>query len=288
MTGNRSSSHTGSATRIVLLVTAAAAVLLLLLPLFSPSAPSTRNAPTVRKRAPQKPPLPPPTPQPTAEEKRKKLFSQHADPAGNTHIACLHDAGQTYEFYAPPGAPLQQTPILYAFHPGGNGRAMIQQFAPAASRLGWVIAASNNSRNGPWKDIFKAQDAVLRDTEARLDLHPARRFAAGFSGGARSSLALAFRYPGKISGVLAMGAGWPVNTNLKPGPNPLDVSILIGNADSNINYDIPRTEKKLRAARVNQITTVYPGGHVQPPQQMIEASCDWLNNCALGRPAPHR
>lgn len=212
---------------------------------------------------------------------REDFLNSHDSVGGNTSVVCLDNPAQSYELYAPPACRPDQTPIIYAFNPAGNGKGPLGSLAPVAARLGWIVAASNNSRNGPWDVIFEAQDAVFRDTAERLDLHPTRRFATGFSGGARAALALAFRYPGAISGVLAMGAGWPVNTDLTPPPNGLNVYILIGNADSNIKGDIPRTEKKLRSARVNCVTVLYNGGHVMPSQDLIDAGCVWLNNCSL-------
>jgi predicted esterase len=214
-------------------------------------------------------------------EARRNFLNSHDSIGGNTHVVCLNNPGQSYELYAPPGCPPEQSQILYAFSPSGNGKEMLPWMAPVAARLRWIVAVSNNSKNGPWEPILEAQDAVFRDTAERLDLHPTLRFATGFSGGARAALALAFRYPGGISGVLAMGAGWPVNTKLRPLSRQLNVYILIGRSDSNITYDIPRTEKKLRAAGVNCATAVYEGGHLKPPQEMIQAACDWLRRCAL-------
>lgn len=208
---------------------------------------------------------------------RANFASEHGNAQGPTGVACLDSPGQTYELYIPPTALPENSAILYVFSPGGNGKEMLGWMTPAADAFGWIVAASNNSRNGPWPPILEAQDAVLRDTEERLSLHPTRRFATGFSGGARASLALAFRYPQRISGVLAMGAGWPINTNLQPSSRALRVCILIGNQDGNMRHDIPTTEQRLRRFGVQCSTVVYNGGHVKPPPEMILSACQWLN-----------
>ena len=200
------------------------------------------------------------------------------DPNGNTDVVCQDDATQSYELYIPHSAPTTEpAPILYGFDPGGNGKGTLLALADATSANGWIVAVSNNSRNGPWSDIFAAQDAVLRDTEQRLNLHPSRRFAAGLSGGARTSLALAFRYPAKICGTLLLAAGWPVDTDLLPSTKRLNVCIIIGTQDSNYTYDIPDTQGRLVAYGIRCIVQTFNGGHEWPPANLVLSGCQWLN-----------
>ena len=105
------------------------------------------------------------------------------NPNGNTHVVCLADASQSYELYIPSSVPTTgPAPIFYGFDPGGDGKGTLLVLANAAAANGWILAVSNNSMNGPWSIIFAAQDAVIRDTEARLNLSPTRRFAGGMSG----------------------------------------------------------------------------------------------------------
>ncbi len=214
------------------------------------------------------------------------------NPNGNTRVVCFDDPTQSYELYIPPTAPTQSpSPILYCFDPGGNGKSVLLSLASMALEQGWIIAASNNSRNGPWADIFVAQDAVMRDTEHRLNLHPTRRFATGFSGGARASLALAFRYPEKLCGVLCLGAGWPSNTWLEPSDDRLVVYMIIGTSDSNNEYDIPRTEGILGDYGIRCTVQEWNAGHTFPPQHMLATACRWLETHAeidpnAGLPTP--
>lgn len=203
------------------------------------------------------------------------------DPYGNTHVVCQADPTQSYELYIPSSVPgTGPNSILYVFDPGGDGKSLLLFVADAAAQNGWIVAASNNSKNGPWVDIFEAQDAILLDTETRLDLDPSRRFATGFSGGARASLALAFRYPEKICGVLCMGAGWPINTDLEPSTDRLIVRILIGTEDGNYDYDVPETEGALVNNNIRCQVDTYNAGHVWPPTSMVSTAASWLNENA--------
>jgi hypothetical protein len=38
----------------------------------------------------------------------------------------------------------------------------------AAGRYGYILAASNDSRNGHWKPRIEATDVMLRDVQARV------------------------------------------------------------------------------------------------------------------------
>lgn len=195
--------------------------------------------------------------------------ADYTDPDGTT-VVCLHDSSQTYELYIPPevvGQPRAR--ILYVFDPGGDGGGLLRFVQPAAREMGWIVAASNNSRNGPYSDIYAAQDALIRDTEARLSLHPHLRYATGFSGGARAALALAFRYPQRIAGVLAIGAGYPWDTGLEPGNDRLVVELQVGEHDSNYDADIPVTVSWLWYYGVLNWVVTYDAGHVWPPQPMV-------------------
>ena len=207
--------------------------------------------------------------------------SAYNNPNGNTHVVCLADASQSYELYIPDSVTTTgPAPIFYGFDPGGDGKGTLRNFAAAAAANGWILAVSNNSMNGPWTTIFAAQDAVITDTEARLSLSPTRRFAGGMSGGGRTGLALAFRYPSKICGVLPLGAGWPVNTTLVPSTDALNVYMIIGTQDSNYTHDIPDTQGKLIDAGIRCAVKTFNGGHVWPPADMILAGCQWLNKNA--------
>ncbi len=204
--------------------------------------------------------------------------ADYDNPNGNTRVVCLADPSQSYELYIPPTAPTTgPAPICYGFDPGGNGKATLLQLAPSALENGWILAVSNNSKNGPWTDIFIAQDAVLLDTETRLNLSATRRFAGGMSGGARASLALAYRYPDKVCGTLLVAAGWPTGTSLWPSTDRLVVQILIGEDDENYTYDIPQTQGRLVDAGIRCVVTPFPGGHVWPSAQTTQAGCRWLN-----------
>ena len=61
----------------------------------------------------------------------------------------------------------------------------MERFQEAAEKHGYLVAGSNNSRNGLFEPSLAAMDAMWRDTHSRFRIDARRRYAAGFSGGAR-------------------------------------------------------------------------------------------------------
>ena len=72
-------------------------------------------------------------------------------------VKCQADASQTYALYLPSGySPDRKWSVILAFDARGRGRVPVVQFQAAAEKYGYIVAGSNNSRNGsigtwaPW------------------------------------------------------------------------------------------------------------------------------------------
>ncbi len=134
-------------------------------------------------------------------------------PAGEIieSVPCLADPSQSYALYLPSSyAPTKAWPIIYAFDPLAYGKVPVKLYKDAAEKYGYIIAASNNSRNFQADAVSKGAQAVWEDTHARLTLDPRRIYMMGFSGGARVATTLAIRcQPCAVAGVISHGAGYP-------------------------------------------------------------------------------
>ena len=54
--------------------------------------------------------------------------------------------------YLPPGySESKRWPIVYAFDPGARGNVPVERYQAAAAKYGYIVAGSNNSRNGSWQ-----------------------------------------------------------------------------------------------------------------------------------------
>src|SRR5215467_9711779 len=145
---------------------------------------------------------------------------------------------QTYALYLPSYYTANRSwPIIYVFDPLARGELALRQFQHAAELHGFIIAASNNSRNGPWKPQAEAAEAMLTDTQQRFSIDTKRMYFAGFSGGARVSAQLALLCK-CAAGVLLSGAGFPRNVPPSP-PSKFAVFSAVGDADFNYAEVIP-------------------------------------------------
>src|SRR4051794_8103192 len=78
-------------------------------------------------------------------------------------VKCASDASQSYALYLPSNyTPDRTWPIIFGFDPGGRGQNAVDRYQAAAEKYGYIIAGSNNSRNGS-SEVGKAVNAMTSD-----------------------------------------------------------------------------------------------------------------------------
>src|SRR6187551_2176315 len=66
-------------------------------------------------------------------------------------VGCEADPAQTYALYVPSTYTAEKLwPVIYCFDPGARGRTPVERLQAAAEKYGYIVAGSNNSRNGAW------------------------------------------------------------------------------------------------------------------------------------------
>lgn len=194
-----------------------------------------------------------------------------------SQFPCAARPDQTYALYLPSHYSSDRSwPVLYCFDPGAEGMRAIERFRPAAERYGYILAGSNNCRNGDWAPIEVAVLALVRDVESRFSVNPQRRYAAGFSGGAR--VACLFAPPLKLAGVVACGAAFPLANK-----EPVVGFPLFGAAGwDDFNYqELRRADALLEAKRVPHRVEFYAAGHAWIPEELATEALEWLELQAL-------
>lgn len=196
------------------------------------------------------------------------------------HVACAGVAGQSYALYLPSTyTPDRAWPILYAFDPGGQGARPVKLAAGPAERFGWIVAGSNNSRNGPMPEIQAAVAAIVNDTGARLSIDARRVYATGFSGGARVATGLAMGCRGCIAGVFAQGAGLPVGA---ANADALDAAWFAAAGERDMNYaELFQLEQELLKRGARQRFRVFSGGHEWAPAPVWDEALAWFELLAM-------
>jgi dienelactone hydrolase len=197
-------------------------------------------------------------------------------------VVCAGNPNQGYALYLPPDYSAEHAwPILYCLDPLARGRVPVERFHDAAARAGFIVAGSNNSRNGP-NDL--ARDAIqwlLSDTHERFAIDDSRVYVAGFSGGAR--LALAWASSARIAGVIACGAGF--GGSQIPKQVPLRIYATAGVDD--FNYDeVYAMSRELSRRGVPQRFAPFAGGHDWLPEALTAEALDFLSGRLAAEPPP--
>lgn len=189
-------------------------------------------------------------------------------------IICATPPDQSYALYLPSRYTREKRwPIVYAFDPGARGSMPVELMKDAAERYGYIVAGSNNSRNGAWKPEADAAQAMFQDTHARLTIDNNRVYFAGFSGGARLASSLAQRC-NCAAGVLLNGAGfspsWPPVADAT-----FSVFAAVGMFD--FNYpEVVHLDAKLGALRYSHALRRFDGPHQWAPANVMDEALAWF------------
>jgi pimeloyl-ACP methyl ester carboxylesterase len=192
-------------------------------------------------------------------------------------VRCRNSASQSYALFLPAQFDAKKSwPVILIFDPSGRGRTGVSAFTEAGGKYGFILACSNNSRNGPMADNFTAAASMLQDINEKFSIDQKRIFAAGFSGGSRFALSLAVKDK-RIAGVIGCGAGLPGDRNLHPSKNSTFLYFgLAGNRDMNYieMHDLP--EFFSSQTSVISYFRSFDGGHEWPLPALTTEAVEWL------------
>jgi hypothetical protein len=204
-------------------------------------------------------------------------------------IKCAADPSQTYALYLPSNYSADRPwKLILAFDPRGQGRQGVEHLQAAAEKYGYIVAGSNNSRNGPPQISLTAAQAMWADVEKRFSINPKRIYTAGLSGGARIAMKVAFDSD-RIAGVIASSAGFP------PGHRRSDLRFVVfGTAGTeDFNYlEMRQLDQELSGPHR---VVIFDGGHAWLPSALAIQAVEWLELQAAHpgaiekpKPAPDR
>lgn len=194
-------------------------------------------------------------------------------------VECAGHAGQSYMLYLPPGYTESKLwPIIYAFDPGARGNVPVERYQSAAAKYGYIVAGSNNSRNGPWQVSMDAITAVWDDTHRRFAIDPKRIYTTGHSGGARVAFAVAAG-PANAAGVIAGGAGMPGSEN-QPKKVSFATYAIVGDADFNY-LEVTALYQNLQAINAPAHLHVFEGPHLWAPSDVLLDAVAWMELQAM-------
>jgi predicted esterase len=185
-------------------------------------------------------------------------------------VTCVSDASQSYAVFVPREyTPDRAWPVIFAFDPGARGRTPVDRYQAAAAQYGFIVAGSNNSRNGIL-NVSQAINAMVNDVTSRWHVDPKRVYFAGMSGGARVALGAALSVAVPVGGVIASSAGYPDSRPRKTLPFP--VFATAGTEDFN-HLEMRRLDAALTTPHH---LAIFEGGHTWLSSDLAIEAVEWM------------
>jgi len=192
-----------------------------------------------------------------------------------TQIDCQLAADQSYALYVPKTyTPDRAWPILYCFAPNADGEDMVKRFVPVAEKLGWIVAGSLTSKNGPSEPNDRAWREILRDTDARLRLHGKKRVACGFSGASWVASRMAYGRPALFAGVILLGQGLDPTITVERWHA---VAMIMGDKERRL-HELRDVESMCARSSIPGLFETFPGGHCIAPDEWLAKALRWHND----------
>lgn len=184
-------------------------------------------------------------------------------------VICKADPTQSYALYIPAKGNKEPLPIIYFFDPHADGALPLSKYKLLADTYGFILAGSNNSKNGnDWATTENIWKILADDTKNRLKIDPRRVYTGGFSGGAKVASFVALHHPG-VKGVIAGGAALPDGT--PAGDLNFSFTALAGEGDMNLT-DLEAISSELDKTRTRHRIIHFDGKHEWAPENSMSVA----------------
>jgi len=182
-------------------------------------------------------------------------------------VTCKSDPSQSYALYIPIKAGNAPSPVIYLFDPHGDGTLPLKKYRTLADAYGYILAGSNNSKNGnDWASTENIWRHLSDDSKSRLKINEARMYTCGFSGGAKVACYIALQHPG-IKGVIAGGAGLPDGVPARD--YDFSFTAIAGEGDMNLT-DLVALDGNLASTRTRHRIIIFDGKHEWAPESTMD------------------
>ncbi|MBN2408104.1 MAG: hypothetical protein JXE07_00080 [Candidatus Aminicenantes bacterium] len=195
-------------------------------------------------------------------------------------VVCAKNSAFSYALYLPSAYTVEKEwPVIICFDPRAQGRRPVELLQSAAESVGYIVAGSLDSKNGPVEPSQQAAKAVWADVRERFSIHPERIYAAGFSGGAEVAVLFPYLVETKVAGIISCGAGLP-SRHEPHWVRPAAYCGIIGNLD--FRYaDMARLKEPFTEAGVTHRIIHFDGWHQWPSEELLTGAVEWLELIAM-------
>jgi hypothetical protein len=194
-------------------------------------------------------------------------------------VKCSSDTVITYALFVPSKYnPDKKWPLIIAFDPHAAGQLPVNLLSEEAEKYGFIVAGSNNSKNGMEFSESKAiYQKLLNDLTVRFSIDTSLIYTLGFSGGGRVAGSLAMT-EGGIAGAISCGAG--LSSNGQPVRHPFSFLGIAGTGDFNWT-ELASIDPQLEQAGFTHHFLDFDGKHEWPPKEIVPEMMDWIKFDAM-------
>lgn len=182
---------------------------------------------------------------------------------------------ETFTLYLPNSFDVaKESPIVFIFDPGAEGKRGIQPFIKAAENYGYILVCSNHTRNGPYDRNFDITNRLFDFVFTNFKIKQNEMYLSGFSGGSRLASAIAV-LTNQVAGVVGCGAGFSLESSHLPTTQNFSYAGVCGDRDMNYQEMI-RAKGYLQKLNFTNTLITYDGNHSWTPSNQILRAFDWL------------
>ncbi|HUZ58187.1 MAG TPA: hypothetical protein VMU83_05345 [Hanamia sp.] len=194
-------------------------------------------------------------------------------------VICQSDASQSYALYLPANSNKKEAlPVIYFFDAHGDGALPLQKYFKLADKYHFILAGSNNSKNGnDFNDAENIWKSMSDDVQTRVSINTNRIYTCGFSGGAKVATYIALHDP-EVKGVIANSAGLP--DILNAGNFNFSFTAIAGEGDMNMT-DLVSINNSLDNTQTYHRIIFFDGIHEWAPESTMNIAFEGLQLDAM-------
>lgn len=206
---------------------------------------------------------------------QKKIETGKVLPA----VKCSSDSAISYALFVPTNVDDKKMwPLIIAFDPHAAGQLPVNLLQKEAEKHGFIVAGSNNSKNGmDLNESTLIYRKMLDDLTNRFNIDTALVYTLGFSGGGRVAGSLAMS-EGGIAGVVSCGAG--LSSTGQPPRQAFSFLGVAGTSDFNWT-ELASLDPQLEQAGYTHHFLDFDGKHEWPPKEIVSEIMDWITFDAM-------
>jgi len=192
------------------------------------------------------------------------------------------DSATSYIVYIPDKLDLKKRyPWILGLSPDGNGQEALSAMREGCDANGWVLVASNNSKNGmDWKIIERSLIDTINSSVRTLPVDPSKMYVGGLSGGGMVSHWLTAKFPQLVKGVVINCGMMSRDFKQQIGyPSGKDIVFMTNPHDFRYN-EIREDFQYVTSRGCKACWIEFPGSHQWAPPQYYATAFKWLDEHA--------